>query len=188
MFFRRRHEQPSDEEPSDEEQGEWLPYRTAQPVPPVGGLAAIRIYTQHDLVIDGWTRVGSQRLSDVLNGEDALSVSRVAEDPTDEDWQAIDRDEMMLVVAPPHSSPRQLRVHRQKREMTARSDHYAIEGTVHLLPGNALDRMVLRTRQHFLPITDAVVETAAAPGETSWHETVLLNIVNVGEELVLTVI
>jgi hypothetical protein len=153
-----------------------------------GTLSPIRIYTHDDGVIDGWTEVGNQRLSDLLNAEDTLSVSRVADDPSDDDWQAIDRDDMMIVVAPPQVSPRQLRVHRHKMEMRANCAQYAITGTVHLIPGNRLDRQVLRTRQHFLPITDASGAAAAAPQAPIENATLLLNIVNVSEDLSLSVI
>ncbi|MDQ2941730.1 MAG: hypothetical protein M3R05_06020, partial [Chloroflexota bacterium] len=153
---------------------------------PHGELVPIRIVTQ-DEVLDGWTRVGSERLSDLLNGEDMLSFSRVQDEPTEDDWQAIDRDRMLLVVAPPHTSHRQLRVNRQKRKIIAQSAHYAVLGTVHLIPGNRLDRTVLQTRQHFLPITNAQVVIPSRPDVEEEHEVVLLNIVNVDADLKLEV-
>jgi hypothetical protein len=155
--------------------------------PPRGELVPIRIFTG-DEILEGWTHLGSQRMSDVLNAEDVLSVSRVEEEPTEDDWQAVERERMMLVIPPSHSSPRQLRVHRQKREIKAESAHYAIRGTVHLIPGNQLDRTVLRTRQHFLPITDARVATAMRPDDEEEHEVVLVNVVNIGEDLTLEVV
>lgn len=179
MFWRRKHEQPDDVEPD----------ALVGPIdePPLHGeLVPIRIYTE-DAVLDGWTHVGSQRLSDVLNAEDVLSVCRVDYEPTEDDWVAVERDRMMLVVAPPHTSPRQLRVHRQKREIRAQSARWAVRGTVHMIPGNRLDRTVLRTRQHFLPITDASVVTASQPNVEVEHEVVLVNVVNVDEDLRLDV-
>jgi hypothetical protein len=177
MFWRRKTEQQED------------PAAEAPPVvepPPHGELVPIRIVTESE-VLDGWTHVGSQRLSDLLNGEDMLSVSRVEERPTDDDWQAIDRDRMLLVVAPPHTSHRQLRVNRQKRTIWAQSAHYAIRGTVHLIPGNRLDRTVLQTRQHFLPITDAQVVIPSRPDVAEEHEVILLNLVNADPDLKLEV-
>jgi hypothetical protein len=155
--------------------------------PSIGELAPIRIYTQDDRVIDGWTETGSQRLSDLLNAEDTLSISRVPV-PAGDDWEAIDRENMRIVVVPPQVSPRQLRVHRSRQEMTARCADYAIVGTVHLIPGNKLDRQVLRTRQHFLPITNASGETTAGPDAMIESETILLNIVNVSEDLELSLV
>jgi hypothetical protein len=181
-FWRRNNESVDPEESPTESEP------AAESSPVIGSLAPIRIYTHGDGVIDGWMEVGSQRLSDLLNAEDTLSVSRVRDDPTNADWQAIDREDMMIVVAPPHASSRQLRVHRHRLEMRANCALYSITGTVHLIPGNRLDRQMLRTRQHFLPITDASGSTAASPEEPFEDETLLLNIVNVSEDLSLSVI
>jgi hypothetical protein len=178
MFWRRKTEQ----------RGERDPGALAEPpvaAQPHGELVPIRIVTENE-VLDGWTHVGSERLSDLLNAEDMLSVS-IEERPTEDDWQAIDRDRMLLVVAPPHTSHRQLRVNRQKRKIRAQSAHYAVQGTVHLIPGNRLDRTVLQTRQHFLPITDAQVVIPSRPDVEEEHDVVLLNIVNVDADLKLEV-
>jgi len=179
MFWRRKHDQ-QDERATDPQAV------TAVDPPPRAELVPIRIYTENE-ILDGWTHLGSQRLSDLLNAEDMLSVSRVEDEPTEDDWQAIERERMMLVIAPFHKSPRQLRVHRQKREIKAESAYYAVRGTVHLIPGNHIDRTVLRTRQHFLPITDARVATPMRPDAEEEHEVVLVNVVNVGEDLQLEV-
>ena len=179
MFWRRKHDQQDagDRDAVDE-------LTIEEPIH--GELVPIRIFTEN-AILDGWTHVGSQRLSDILNAEDLLSVSRTDYEPTEDDWVAIERDQMMLVVAPPHTSPRQLRVHRQKREITAQTARYAVRGTVHTIPGNRLDRTVLQTRQHFLPITDARVVTSHQPNVEEEHEVVLINVVNVGEDLKLEV-
>jgi hypothetical protein len=178
MFWRRKTEQRGERDSG----AQALP---PAELPPRGELVPIRIVTENE-VLDGWTHVGSERLSDLLNAEDMLSVS-VEERPTEDDWQAIDRDRMLLVVAPPHTSHRQLRVNRQKRKIRAQSAHYAVQGTVHLIPGNRLDRTVLQTRQHFLPITDAQVVIPSRPDVEEEHDVVLLNIVNVDADLKLEV-
>lgn len=182
MFWRRQPPEPDDAEPEAVE----LPSNDLA-LHLHGDLVPIRIFTE-DAVVDGWTQVGSHRLSDILNAEDMLSVSRVDYEPSEDDWMAVERDQMMLVVAPPHTSSRQLRVHRHKREIRAQSALYSILGTVHMIPGNRLDRTVLRTRQHFLPITDARVVTADQPDLEQEHEVVLINVVNAGEDLILDVV
>ncbi len=179
MFWRRKTEQRGERDPG----ALAGPPVTAQPH---GELVPIRIVTEDEVVV-GWTRVGSERLSDLLNGEDMLSVSRVEDQPTEDDWQAIERERMLLVVAPPHTSHRQLRVNRQKRKIRAESPHYAVRGTVYLIPGNRLDRTMLRTRQHFLPITDARVVMPSQPDVEEEHEVVLVNIVNADANLKLEV-
>jgi hypothetical protein len=179
MFWRRQPPEPDDSEPETLE-------GPSHDLARHGELVPIRIFTE-DEIVDGWTQVGSQRLSDILNAEDVLSVSRVDHEPSEDDWLPIERDHMMLVVPPPHASPRQLRVHRHRREITAHSDRYAIRGIVHTIPGNRLDRTVLRTRQHFLPITDARLVAANQPDVEEEYEVVLINVVNAGEDLTLDV-
>ncbi len=181
MFWRRKHEQRDDGEP------DLVDEQTVEPPLHDDELVPIRIYTDTE-VVDGWTHLGSQRLSDLLNAEDMLSVTRVERNPTEGDWRVVERERMLLVVAPPHSSPRQLRVHRQKREILVQSAKYAVSGTVHLVPGNRLDRTVLRTRQHFLPITDARLMTQVRPGTEEEYDIVLVNVVNVGDDLSLEVV
>lgn len=179
MFWRRKAEQPDRRDPG-------APPEPPVELPPRGELVPIRIVME-DEVLDGWAHVGPQRLSDLLNGEDILSVSRVEDEPTEDDWQAIERERMLLVVAPPHVSHRQLRVYRQKRPIRAQSAYYAVQGTVHLIPGNRLDRTVLRTRQHFLPITEARVMIPSQPDVEREHEVVLVNVVDAEEDLRLDV-
>ncbi|MEP6680978.1 MAG: hypothetical protein ABJB65_05810 [Chloroflexota bacterium] len=176
MFWRRKAEQQ--EEPEQEPS----PGLLVEPVAPRSDLVPIRIVME-DEVLDGWTHAGSQRMSDLLNGEDMLSVSLVEDDPTETDWKAIERERILLVVAPPHASPRQLRVHRQKRKIRAQSAYYAVAGSVHLIPGNSLDMTMLRTRQHFLPITEARVVMPSEPDIEVEHEVVLVNLVDADEDL-----
>jgi hypothetical protein len=118
------------------------------------GLAEVRIYTATD-TIEGWVDVDRQRLSDVLNVEDLLSVSRVAVGPRGEDWFVVDREQMLIVVAPPRPTDRKVRLHRMKRPVMIQTGPYEVRGSVHLIAGIALDPMLARSRQYFLPVTDA---------------------------------
>ena len=67
MFWRRKTEQRGERD-SDAQA------RPPAELPPRGELVPIRIVTEN-AVVDGWTHVGSERLSDLLNAEDMLSVS-----------------------------------------------------------------------------------------------------------------
>ena len=132
--------------------------------------------------------VGSQRLSDLLNAEDTLSVSRVRDDPTNADWQAIDREDMMIVVAPPHAklttAPRASTQAGDASELRPLLDHR--DGTSHtrqsLGPANAPNTPALPSDHRRFG------STAASPEEPFEDETLLLNIVNVSEDLSLSVI
>ena len=84
-----------------------------------GKLAPVRIFTA-DSTVDGWVDLAGQRLSDVLNGEELLSVSRML-DPTERDWHAYERDHLLLVVPPPLIADQRLRRHRVKRRILAKT-------------------------------------------------------------------
>ena len=158
------------------------------PTPPVPEptLAPVRIYTT-DGTIEGWVDIARQRLSDLLNVEDLLSVSRVEASPTDDDWFVVERDQMLIVVPPPREVDRQIRLHRLKRPMHAEVGPYAIRGFVHLIAGITLDAMLARSAQYFLPLTDVSV-TDPAQSLIEQHHTVLVNVRISRERLKLEVL
>lgn len=148
--------------------------------------APVRIYTI-DGTIDGWVDVARQRLSDLLNVEDLLSVSRVDVSPADADWFVVERGEMLIVVPPPRETDRQVRLHRLKRPMQAEVGPYAVRGFVHLIAGIVLDAMLARSGQHFLPMTDVSVDDPAQ-SLSEQHATVLINVRISRERLKLEVL
>ena len=172
MFWKRRAQQP---EPRDE-------------VPPGHGgkLAPIRVFTA-DSTVDGWVDLGGQRLSDVLNGEELLSVAPTA-DPTDRDWRAFERDELLLVVPPPIRADPRLRRHRVKRRLLAKSGPYVVRGLVHMIAGIELDPFLARSRQHFLPITEAWVTNTHRPEVDEEHPSLLINVRSTAQALKLEVV
>jgi hypothetical protein len=177
MFLRPKKPEPPPEEAA-----------VAEPVPTGPAvdvdMVPIRIFTP-DEVIDAWTSAGDGRLSDRLNAEDALSISRVAERDRAGGWERIHRSQIVMVVAPPHTSNRQLRIHRHRHAIRAKTQHYTVVGTVHLVPGNRLDRTVIRTRNHFVPLTGARVERLDGQAVEEEHDVVLLNVVDPGDGLTL---
>lgn len=150
-------------------------------------LAPVRIFTT-DSTIDGWINLGGQRLSDVLNVEELLSVSRVPTAPTDSHWFVLERDEMLLVVPPPHVSDRTVRLHRVKRRILAHSDHYVVRGVVHMIAGIGLDPFLARSRQHFLPLTEAWVTSTEREGLDEQYPALLLNVRSTARRLQLQVL
>ena len=149
-------------------------------------LARVRIFTA-DATVDGWVDLAGQRLSDVLNGEELLSVSHKS-DPTDHDWQAFERDELLLVVPPPISADPRLRRHRVKRRLVAKSGHYIVRGLVHMIAGIELDPFLARSRQHFLPITEAWITSSHRPEVAEEHPSLLINVRSTSQPLKLEVV
>lgn len=155
--------------------------------PAVDELAAVRIFTSQS-VIDGWVDLAGQRLSDVLNVEELLSIASVANHPAADQWTAMERAELLLVVPPPHLADRRVRTHRVKRRILVHSGHYVVRGLVHLVAGIDLDPFLARSRQHFLPVTEAWVTSTAWPELEQQHHALLVNVRNTEQPLKLEVL
>ena len=172
MFWRRRGSEPEGE---------------AEEAAARDALAPVRVYTTN-ATIDGWIDLQGQRLSDLLNVEDLLSVSRVDSAPNDDHWFVIDRADMLIVVPPPHVSDRLARLHRVKRRIVVQIGHYSVRGLVHMIAGIGLDPFLARSRQHFLPVTDASVTSAERTELEERYPALLVNVRNTAEQLRLEVL
>ena len=150
-------------------------------------LAPVRIYTA-DVTVDGWVDLAGQRLSDLLNVQELLSVSSVPSQPADDQWTAMDRAELLLVVPPAHIADRRLRSHRVKRNILVLSGQYVVRGLVHMVPGIALDPFLARSRQHFLPLTDTRVTSLERPEIDERHPALLVNVRSTAQRLKLEVL
>lgn len=150
-------------------------------------LAPVRIFTA-DSILDGWVQLLGQRLSDVVNVEDLLSVSRVPVAPTQADWQVVEREHMLLVVPPPVPADRRLRRHRVRRPILALSGHYVVRGMVHMIAGIALDAFLARSGQHFLPLTETRVTSTQRRELDEQHAALLVNVRSTAQPLQLEVV
>jgi hypothetical protein len=183
MSFRKSFLRPKLEDPPEERPEDAPPEPDASVAAVDTDMVPIRIFMP-DEVIDAWTARGDGRLSDHLNNTEALSISRVEARERSAGWERIPRSRIVMVVAPPHMSDRQLRVKRHRHPIRAKTEHYSVSGTVHLIPGNRLDRTVIRTRQHFVPLTDVRVARTEGQAEEE-HDVVLLNVADTGDGLTL---
>ena len=161
--------------------------RDSVPADGVDELAPVRVFTSTS-VIDGWVDLDGQRLSDVLNVEDLLSLASVASHPADNQWTAMERTELLLVVPPHHVADRRLRSHRVKRRIFVQSGHYQVRGLVHMVAGIGLDPFLARSRQHFLPVTEASVTSTAWAELDEQHAALLVNVRNTEQPLKLEVL
>ena len=150
-------------------------------------LAPVRVYTA-DATIDGWVYLAGQRLSDVLNVEELLSVSSIPIRPGQHDWVAMERSEALLVAAPPRIADRRLRSHRVKRNILVLSGHYVVRGLVHMMPGIELDHFLARSGQHFLPLTDTLVTSSQRSEIEDRHPALLVNVRSTPQQLKLEVL
>ncbi|HET8762727.1 MAG TPA: hypothetical protein VFM12_04885 [Gemmatimonadales bacterium] len=135
----------------------------------------LRLYLADGLVtgriaVDG-------RLSDHVNRASSLRICVADGDGPDELWIDIDRDDILIVAPPPRPTNEARRVRRQRERVLIEVGAYTVTGTTHLPPGAALEPYLLRTRQHFLPVTQAVVRSSVLP---NFEETLAIALVNVG--------
>jgi hypothetical protein len=128
--------------------------------------------------LDRWIVAVEERVTDLLNQRETL---RICTDPAADRWSSVDRDDLLLVASPPMPMPTGRAIHRQKRRVLAQVGPYSVEGIVHMPPGMPLDPFLLRTRQHFLPLTRAVVSSSDASESGDAYQVVLVNVFNVSE-------
>lgn len=155
---------------------DWLLRRRSTAEPPKVGppdLQPIRLYAA-DAVVAGWVHPAGERITDLLQRREELLVLPEGANQDDPDaWRSLDSDLLLLVVPPPHVSPPELRVHRQREAVLVRIGPYAVTGTAHLKPGEEED-LFFRATHPFLPLTDAVIERPDAPPER--HDVVIVNL------------
>lgn len=147
----------------------------ARDITPV--LQPIQVFTAEHRV-EGWIIASQERVTDLLNERD---VMRICVDADSDRWETINRDQVLLVAPPERRTNPQRRVHRQKRRLMALVGSYVVSGVAHLQPGAGLDPYLLRTRQHFLPMTDAIVTHRTDPSVEHEFPVVIVNVGNLTE-------
>ena len=140
-------------------------------------LEPIQLFTQEGRVA-GWIVALDERVTDVLNRRETL---RICVDPSADAWADVDRDELLLVAPPPRTGPNPRRIHRHKRRVRILLGRYTVEGVAHLPPGMPLDPFLLRTRQRFVAVTDAIVTGEDERDGGEMHPVVILNVHNMQE-------
>ncbi len=155
---------------------DWLLGRRRRSEPPKvepPELQPIRLYSS-DVVFAASVHPAGERITDILQRGDELLVLPAGGDHGDADaWLAVNPDALLAIVPPPHVSPPELRLHRQREAVEIRTGPYRISGTAHLRPGQERDPLLRATRP-FLPLTDAQVQRDDEPPER--FEVVIVNL------------
>jgi hypothetical protein len=119
-------------------------------------LEPIRIFLK-DADLAGWVRPQFERTTDILQRGVPLSFLPAGAQPGE--WVDLRAEEILMVVPPPHTSQRWMRVERQLEQVAIRLGPYTVTGTAHLRRGQEQD-LYLRATRPFLPLTDATFGTA----------------------------
>jgi hypothetical protein len=125
--------------------------------------------------IEGWIIAAEERVTDLLNRHESI---RVCVDAATDVWETVSHDDLLLVAPPTHYSNPQRRVHRSKQRLMALVGPYVVSGVAHLAPGTTPDPYLLRTRQQFLPMTNASVTHRTDPDVDYEFPVVIVNVSN----------
>ena len=140
-------------------------------------LQRIRLFLP-DRQVEGWIVSTDDRITDLLNRKDVL---RVCVDPAEDAWESADLDELLLVAPPRHDGDPQRRLHRRKHRLAALVGPYVVTGVAHVAVGVDPEAFLLRTRQSFLPMTDAHVTSRVDGTVDEAFPVVIINVGNLVE-------
>lgn len=143
--------------------------------PPQEELEPVRVLLA-DADLAGWVEPHGERLTDILQRRSALAFlpafARAGE------WVELSSRDLYAVVPPPHVSPPEFRVKRQRQQVLARFGRYAVVGIAHLRPGEEQDPLLRATRP-FLPLTEATL-TMDGDESTALHlDVIIVNLAHV---------
>ena len=131
-----------------------------------------------DRSFEGWIVAAERRVTDLLNDHQHL---RVCVDAAADEWEDVDRDDILFVAPPERLTDPQRRIHRRRNRLVALVGPYVVTGTVHILPGTALDPYLLRRQIRFLPMTNAWVTHRTDPAVELARPVVIVNTANLVE-------
>jgi len=140
-------------------------------------LEPISIFTERG-DFDGWIVAAERRVTDMLNEHQYV---RVCLDAASDEWEAVDRDEILFVAPPERATDPQRRIHRRKNRLIATVGPYVVTGTAHLPPGTDLDPFLVRRQMRFMPLTDAWVTHRTDPSVELTRPVVIVNTANLRE-------
>jgi hypothetical protein len=124
------------------------------------------------LTPDGWL-VGrlvdsTGRVSDSLARAQSIGLM------TDDGFRQVDRDDVLMVVPPPSTSPTELRIAKRRVPVTVDlAEAMNVSGFCHVLPGATVWDVWQRSVSGFAPITDAAI--GFPDGTTETAEVVLVS-------------
>lgn len=149
---------------------------------------------QFEGLTEEWRLVGRMeiegRLSDVLNRREPISIADVEWAPADGSapltpapgLEKIDPFDLILVFAGAGSLPSFTeaersahRLHKVPYDVALEVPPFRVIGTVYLFPGSEPDRLMDRSNELFVPVTDAVALLGQVPVNDAGIDVVLVN-------------
>ena len=140
-------------------------------------LEPISIFTARGS-FDGWIVAAERRVTDLLNDHPHL---RVCLDAAADQWEEVDREDILFVAPPARPVDPQRRVSRRRNRLVALVGPYVVNGTAHIQPGATLDAYSLRRQVRFLPLTDVWVTHRTDPSVDFGRPVLIVNTANLTE-------
>jgi hypothetical protein len=144
---------------------------------PREGLEPVRVLLA-DADLAGWVEPHGERLTDILQRRSTLPFLPAFAQA--EEWVELSSRDLYAVVPPPHVSPPEFRVQRQRQQVLARFGRYAVIGIAHLRPGEEQDPLLRATRP-FLPLTEATLTMDGEDSNALHLDVLIVNLAHVEE-------
>jgi hypothetical protein len=176
-LFRRKREEPAPPSPAAPAPGT---ARVARPIP-------------FEALTEEWRLRGAMhvegRLSDALNRREPITISDVSWAPADgsaelspANFEVVDPYDLIIVITGPTSLPvltdaehAAFKVHKVPYDVALEAPPYRVVGTVFLYPGSEPGRLLDRSTEMFVPVTDSVAYLGDRQVSGAEADTVLLN-------------
>jgi hypothetical protein len=152
--------------------------------PPSTPLSVVEFWAPGQRTLAGLD-LSQERLTDLINREDFLSVvfldgqpediSQPIEMRADQKWSRLSVQDALLILPPPQVTDPSRRLHRPRQPVEIVIGPFVVSGMVHVPPGAQAAGFLFRQNARFAPITRAAVRDIGLEGFEQRAEVVLVN-------------
>lgn len=152
--------------------------------PMVTRLAVVEFWAASQRTLAG-VDLSQERLTDLINREDFLSVVLLDEQPEDlslpiemrpgQHWSQLSVADALLVLPPPQATNPLRRLHRPRQPVEIAIGPFVVSGMVHVPPGAQAASFLFRQNSRFAAVTRAAVRDSGLPGFEQRAHVVLVN-------------
>jgi hypothetical protein len=163
-------------------------HKDADPASAVGAstprLAVVEFWAADRRTLAGMD-LRHERLTDLINREEALTVVRLDERPEDpaqpvemrsgQEWSRLEVGDVLIVLPPPQATDPHRRLHRPRQAVEIVVGQFVLTGMASVPPGAQAAAFLLRQNARYAPITRAAIRDSGLPGFEQRADVVLVN-------------